>query len=72
MSVVKYWMVHHDSSSTNVQHKTIESAEKEATRLAAKSPGTVYTVLEVVKAFRTVISPVTEVEVLEDKSQETL
>lgn len=53
MDQTLYWMVHNTrgSGSPNVQHPTMRDAIKEAKRLAFSSPGTPFTVLQVVDCY---------------------
>jgi hypothetical protein len=49
----KYWLVHRPSNRCpEVMHQTVQKAEFEAARLAGQHVGEVFTVLEVVSAFR--------------------
>lgn len=48
----KFWMIWRDGSlNTQFRHTSLESARKEAQRIACVSPGSVVYVLEVVGAF---------------------
>ncbi len=54
----KFWMVWRtDSSASTVQHETLQSAEKEADRLARANIGARFVVLESIK-FCTIDNPV--------------
>lgn len=59
----KYWMVHRIGSSTQNRHYTKELAEAEARRLASCNIGTIFTVLEVVTAFKVDLPKPTELSV---------
>ena len=61
----KYWMVHRiGSPSSNVQHKSLDSATEEAKRLAAQHPGSTFAVLETVTAWHAPQPFVQRIEVM--------
>ena len=61
----KYWMVHNTRSpGASVQHTDAASAETEARRLASKSPGDRFVVLEAVKAFVVAVPEPQEIQLV--------
>lgn len=55
----KFYMIHNTyGNAPAMRHETLESAEKEATRLASKSPGKEFFILESISKFYTELPPV--------------